>query len=94
MANRKDISIGIELKNSNLFSSCRMGYTNGSVTKNKNLAILLSSSGENHDINALPNIRNSITYNSVTTSLPIIFNKIYTNKSPQFPTFSVRQKYY
>jgi len=89
MANRNDISIGIELKNSNLFRSCRIGYTNGSVTKNKNRAILLSSSGENHDINALPNMRNSRTYNSVTTNLPTIFNKIYTNKSPQFPTLSV-----
>ena len=82
MANRNDISIGIELKKSNLVRNCRIGYTNGSVTKNKNLAILLSSSGENHDINALPNIRNCMAYNNVITNLPIILYKIYINKSP------------
>ena len=73
MANMNDISIGILLKKSNLFIIWRIGYTNGSVTTNKNCAILLSSSGENHDMMALPNIRNCIAYNNATTNFTIIY---------------------
>jgi len=94
MANMNDISIGILLKNSNLFNNLRIGYTNGSVTKNKNCAILLSSSGENHDIIALPNIRNCIACKSVITNLVMMFTIMYCNKSPLYGSASVLEIQY
>ena len=77
ITNINDISIGILLKNSNLFSNCRTGYTNGSVTTYKNCASLLSSSGENHDIIALPNIRNSRAVSKTTTDSAMIFTILF-----------------